>query len=123
MGMRLPSEASVVADVLRYLTKVLGWEAWRVNGGAARVPAELVDGRYRKARTVRFSSRNGLPDIIAIAPPSGRHVAIECKHPKGGRLRPSQKEHLEAAERSGALVIVARDVLDVVRALEREGLV
>lgn len=58
--------------------------------------------------------RNGVSDILGIY--KTRMLAIEVKSPTG-RLSPTQKLFLEEIERYGGIVIVARSIEDVKKAL------
>ncbi|HZS09518.1 MAG TPA: VRR-NUC domain-containing protein [Blastocatellia bacterium] len=75
------------------------------------------DGEPRKSKC-----RAGWPDVSGTLPPSGRAFYIETKSAKG-RLRAEQKRVISRLRSAGALVIVARDLSDVITALTtgREG--
>lgn len=64
-------EDVVLHQCLEYL-KMKGIYCWRQNSGAVRI------GK----RFVRFTSINGVSDIIGILP-DGRFLAIECKREQG----------------------------------------
>lgn len=68
----------------------------------------------------------GSPDLVGhviITLPSGRRIAralyVEVKRPGGGILSPAQIAWLDQARRDGAIVVVARDVADVIEAVDQ----
>ena len=83
---------------------------WQIN--TMGVP--LANGGFRPSPCV------GVSDILAVLPPSGRMLAVECKTGTG-RLTPAQQKFLSEVERSGGIACVARDVLDVERVISRPG--
>lgn len=111
-SMRLKAkEKDVVTAVLDYLL----WNhvmAWRNNTGAAKAEYTTKDGRHRD-RIIRFGAA-GSPDIIAIAPPSGRFWGIECKREEGGKQSALQKNFQERIETAGGVYTLARSIDDVV---------
>jgi hypothetical protein len=70
-----------------------------------------TDGKPRRGKV-----RKSWPDISGCLP-GGRMLAVEVKTATGG-FQPGQEEMLERLRRQGALVIVARSIDDVKRALE-----
>ena len=60
----------------------------------------------------------GLPDIIAIAPVTGRFVGIEVKRPKTGILTELQRRTLEKIREAGGVAGVACTVSEAVRLVE-----
>ncbi|MDL2207052.1 VRR-NUC domain-containing protein, partial [Eubacteriales bacterium OttesenSCG-928-N13] len=64
----------------------------------------------------------GLPDILAIAPVSGRLVGIEVKRPKVGRLTELQKSQLARIEAAGGVAGVATSVEEALSILQRGNL-
>lgn len=85
--------------------RLFGAFAFRVNAG--------VFGS-RRIRSVP----NGTPDILACL--RGRFVGIELKAAKG-QLSAEQSQWHEGAQRAGGLIVTARSVDDVVRALRGVG--
>jgi hypothetical protein len=80
---------------------------WRNNVGFAKDPST--------GRAVKF----GLPgasDILAVVGPYGRMLGIELKSARGKQSE-QQKAFQRAAERAGAVYVLARCQLDVVRGL------
>jgi hypothetical protein len=69
-------------------------------------------------RVGRSASVDGWPDISGCLP-SGRFLGIELKS-KGGKLRPAQTVILERLRASGALIVIAKSLEEVVRAIEKE---
>lgn len=59
----------------------------------------------------RPGAKTGLPDIVAILPPSGRHMGIEVKTGKD-RLSPEQSGTLSNINRAGGIGIVVKDYQD-----------
>lgn len=82
--------------------------------------------RVLKARGVRWLIKThggpyqaaGLPDIIAIAPGTGRLLGIEVKRP-GGRLTDLQRATLARINEAGGVAGVAFGVDDALALLER----
>ena len=62
----------------------------------------------------------GWPDLTGVLAPSGRLVLIETKTPTG-RVSAAQSALHAVLSRFGALVIVARSVEDVAKALPELG--
>jgi VRR-NUC domain len=56
--------------------------------------------------------RRGLPDVLAVLPPAGRLLAVECKR-AGRKPTPDQLRALEELHKRGALVCVAHAITDV----------
>jgi hypothetical protein len=98
MGLRLPAPNDLVRDCLGLLA-LRGVRAWRNNTGAGG-----TEGRF-----LRFGAGAGGPDILAILPPSGRLLGVECKT-DSGRLAPAQRAWHEAARAAGAAVLVVRSI-------------
>lgn len=61
----------------------------------------------------------GLPDILAIAPKTGRLVGIEVKRPKIGKLTALQKSQLEKIESAGGVAGVATCVDEALALLKK----
>ncbi|NCX94329.1 MAG: VRR-NUC domain-containing protein [Gammaproteobacteria bacterium] len=100
--MQKPNETSEVKVILDYLERFTKFVCWRQNQGAMK-----LDTRY-----IRFSYRDGISDIIGIAP-DGRFVAIEVKRP-GKKPTPTQAEFLEMIRRQGGIAIVATSLQSVI---------
>jgi hypothetical protein len=107
VAIKAPRESGVVAACLQYLAARQIF-AFRNNTGAA-----CFDKRF-----VRFGTP-GAADILAVLPPTGRLLAVECKRP-GGRLTPAQCAFIDHPRAAGGLALVVRDVCDLQRALELE---
>jgi hypothetical protein len=101
------TEASIARDIRAYLERDLGLRVFRANAGASR-------GR-------RAGGSTGLPDFFGVLP-GGRWWAVEVKKPGAGKRRDEAKQNdtLEHLRTQGALVIVARSVLEVRAAFEAE---
>lgn len=85
-----PLEKTIVAAILRAL-RARGVWAVKIHGGP-----------YQAA---------GIPDIIAVAPETGRFLGIEVKRP-GGRLTELQGATLRRIKEAGGVVGVAYSVED-----------
>jgi hypothetical protein len=66
-----------------------------------------------------FKAKRGWPDLVGCIPPRGRLLAIEVKAAKG-RLSQEQEAELAYLRAAGALVILAKSVEDVARAITAE---
>jgi len=71
-----------------------------------------IQNPSEKIRAIKMGTL-GSPDII-VCSPSGRFVAIECKG-STGRLTKIQKAFLEELRKNNALVIVTKDVNDLIK--------
>lgn len=61
----------------------------------------------------------GIPDILTIAPDTGRLIGIEVKRPKIGRLTELQAAQLRRIEEAGGVAGVATDVDSALELLQR----
>lgn len=95
------SEASVQEAILGYLR-------------ARRIPHTITEAKqsfnHKGQQVCRIKS--GWPDITICF--EGFFVGCEVKRPIGGRLRYLQALELDALWRNGALVVIARDVEQVI---------
>src|SRR6185436_6043614 len=80
--------------------------AWRQNV----LPIPIT--RQGQLVGYRPGSKAGLPDILAILPPSGRTLLIEVKTGKD-QLRPVQIAFLEQSRSCGAMVLMVKDYDDL----------
>lgn len=114
-------EGALVGAVLTYL-RLRGVFAWRNNTGGAMLP-----GRGGQLRPVKFGL-TGLPDVLGVrkvtplcprcgAPTQsiGQLIGVECK--RATRVSREQRATLAALEEQRALVVVARAITDVEKAL------
>lgn len=102
-------ESELVKSILEYLV----WKkifAWRNNTGA------VVAENKGKKRFFRFGLV-GSADILAILPPNGRLLAIECKR-EGNVPTEAQRRFLEQIKASGGLATVVYSLADVEEALK-----
>lgn len=113
--MKKPTETMLVRQVLDFLRhhKIF---CWRANSGGG-----LRRGRGGRTVPVRGNPA-GTPDVLAILPPSGRQLGVECKMP-GGKLRPEQAAWAANATRAGALCVVVYDVTQLQSILVAEGVI
>ena len=72
--------------------------------------------------------RKGAPDVLAclsetpaVGVGAGRMIAVECKTGTG-QPTPAQLRELDSLRRAGAVVVIARSVADLDRALAEAGL-
>ena len=93
-----PLEKAIVASIFRAL-KARGVWAVKTHGGPYQI--------------------SGLPDIIAIAPTTGRFLGIEVKRPGIGRITELQKVTLSRIETAGGVAGVAYSVEDALALLEK----
>ena len=92
------TEAVITRQIRQYL-KIAGILHWKQHQGLGSTP--------------------GIPDIIGCLP-DGRMLAIEVKRPNG-KLSPHQVKWTRWLTDNGAMVIIARDLADVINAIEANG--
>lgn len=112
--MKKPNESDLVKACLQLL-HLRGIPAWRANAGAGLRP-----GRGGRMRPIR-SNAEGTPDLLAVLPPHGRLLGIECKSP-AGRQRPAQAAFQKSVEAAGAIYRIVRSLDDLIAALTQEGI-
>lgn len=106
--MREQRESDILRDCLLWL-KLHGAFCWRQNQGA-------ISGEHNgKRRFLRFTSMQGVSDILGILKPSGRLLAVECKRP-GKHPTVEQAAFLEMIRQFGGVAICAHGIDE----LERE---
>lgn len=88
------------------LLKIRGIPAWKNNTGSVRMPS----GSW-----VAFSAP-GLPDVLAILPPTGRLAGFECKTGRG-RLTPVQRAARDRLIAAGAFFAIVSDIAELNRIL------
>lgn len=101
-------------DLVRACLELLqfrGVFSYRQNGGGFHPAGK--GGRF-----VRFTSINGISDIIGVLP-GGRFLAVECKRP-GNVPTEDQQAFLDAVNRRGGLGIVVVDAGDLADIIDRE---
>lgn len=109
-GRPVPSEA----DVLKACLALLRFRRifhWRQNQGAA-----TTRNSKGEERTIRFTSINGVSDIIGVLR-DGRFLAVECKRPGNGPTE-EQKAFLDAVRRRGGVALIVYDVDDLAETLD-----
>ena len=99
----------MLAGCLRYLDRQ-GIFHWRNSTGVTRIAPN---------RWISFGKK-GSSDILAILPPNGRLLCIECKA-QNGRLSSDQKEFLATISHLGGLSIVAKSWQELDQALRDSG--
>ena len=98
------NHTALVKACVEYLT-LRGVVCWPQNVGAIRRGTHL----YRVAPA-------GTPDVLGYLPPTGRGIAVECKT-GSGKANKAQAAWHERARAAGVLVLVVRDVRELVDAL------
>ena len=96
--MKQPLEKVVVAGIMRAF-KLRGVWAVKTHGGPYQA--------------------SGLPDILAVAPETGRFLGIEVKRPGVGRLTELQKATLSRINAAGGVAGVAYSVEDALELLDQ----
>ena len=92
------SEVHLLKACLHYL-HLKGCKAWENKTGAWKT---------KTGRLITYGYP-GSPDILAILPPHGRLLGVECKM-KGNRQQPNQKAFGLDMEAKGALYLVVYSV-------------
>lgn len=69
-------------------------------------------GGYR-----RFAGMKGVPDILAVIPPDGRLLGVECNAARG-RMTADQEHFRLRLTMEGGIYVVARSVGELIDALE-----
>jgi len=90
--MSLPLEKTIVAVIMRAL-----------KDAGVRWMVKTHGGPYQST---------GIPDIVAIAPKTGRFLGIEVKRPKVGKLTDLQRSQIERINAAGGVAGVAYSVED-----------
>ena len=113
-GMEIPTkrihnkpEAAALSEVLKALraNPAVVW-CERMNSGAAKIGNRFI-----------WFGFTGCPDVLGQLR-DGRLLGVEVKSPKG-KLRPEQAFMLERINGAGGVGFVARNCLDVIRALNQ----
>ncbi len=65
---------------------------------------------------------NGIPDIIAVEPTTGRFVGLEVKRPEIGKATLLQHKALNEINESGGYATVITSVSDAIKAMQRAAL-
>jgi len=104
-------ESVVLGDCLRYLDRI-GVYHWRNSTGAVLI---------RPGRFMQFG-KVGSSDILAVLPPNGRLLCVECKS-KRGVLSPEQIQFLADVRELGAFAIVVHDWKELDQSLRAAGYV
>jgi len=119
MTMKATRETDLVNACLQLL-KLRGVFAWRQNTAGIR-RRDRAGREFWAAPALR-----GVADILAVAPGSGKLVALEVKRP-GGKPTAEQVAFLDSVNVAGGIGMVIRDVgalaalLDQLRQDERHG--
>ena len=99
MNRAIPMEKNIVNDIVRALKGAGVKWIWKTHGGPYQ--------------------RTGLPDIIFIAPRTGRFVGVEVKRPKLGVLSDLQAAQIRKINRGGGVAGVAYNREDALRILHQ----
>ena len=100
------TEQSLIKPTIDLLT-MLGCCVWRQNAGGMKATYQ------GKNRFIKFSHREGISDIIGIAP-DGRFIAVELKVGKN-KTTERQEEFLAEVRQRGGIAIVAYDLDEVAK--------
>jgi hypothetical protein len=93
-----PLEKDVQKAIVEYLT-LIGFMVLRINSGALRIGD----------RFVRFNSARGCSDLLVVAKPSGRLIAVEVKR-EGNKPTELQEAFLEEVRRAGGVALCVSSV-------------
>jgi hypothetical protein len=111
--MRECKEADILQACLTWL-KLHGVFCWRQNQGA-------IAGEYNgRRRFLRFTSMQGVSDILGLLPPTGRLLAVECKR-KGKKPTPEQAAFLDIIRQCGGVALCAHDIDELEQGLVSAG--
>jgi hypothetical protein len=105
-----PKEQDLVNACLQLLA-LRNVFAWRNNSGAF-VLGEGAARRFFRAGKV------GGSDVLAVLPPAGQLLAIECKRPGGKGPTAAQAAFLDSVRAAGGEAAVIRDVAELVQLLD-----
>lgn len=97
------SEDQIKKQIMRFLKLRHDITFWRQNSG-------------RKGK-IRFTSRNGISDIVCVVAPRGRFFGIEVKDAKR-KQDDDQITFQEDIERVGGVYLLARSLNDVIQRFE-----
>ena len=103
-------EHVIQQEILARLGALPGLTVWRNNSGA------LVDQR---GQLVRYG-QPGSADVLGVASPSGRLIAIEVKAARG-KLSERQQAWGAMIQRHGGVYIIARSVEEALGGLRDHG--
>lgn len=117
MRKKVVPEKVIQAAILKYLEST-GLLFWRQNSGVIPVPTGRRNRFGRPVFRMVKLGTVGLPDIIAVVPPSGRFLGLEVKSATG-KLRPAQEAFQRQLEATGGVYEVVRSVEDVERVLKK----
>jgi len=108
--MHEPLEADILRQCLQYL-QLRGVLCWRQNQGA-------ISGTHNgKRRFLRFTSMEGVSDILGILPPTGRFLAVEVKRP-GKNPTPQQAAFLGIVRQCGGLAVCVHSLDELQEVLD-----
>lgn len=100
---RIPLEKAIVSQIVRALSSAGVTWVMKTHGSAYQ--------------------RSGIPDLLAIAPKTGRLVGIEVKRPRLGKateLQLRQIDRINAAGGVAGIATCAEEALALVRRAEEE---
>jgi VRR-NUC domain len=98
-------EADILRDCLTWL-RLPGVFCWRQNQGA-------ITGQYHgKRRFLRFTSVDGVSDILGVLRPQGLLLALEVKRP-GRRPTPKQEAFLATVRDHGGIGACVQSVAEL----------
>jgi hypothetical protein len=103
--MKEQRESDIVRDCLTWL-RLQGVFCWRQNQGA-------ITGSYKgKRRFLRFTSVDGVSDILGVLRPQGQLLALEVKRP-GKKPTPEQEAFLATVRDHGGIGAYVQSVAEL----------
>ena len=105
-------ESAVIQQVKQVL-KVTGLKIQRINTGCFTI------GEGRNRRFIKTADA-GTCDFEGYDN-TGRFVAIECKRPRGGRVRPAQEARINDINRKGGVAFVVHSGDEALKQLQERG--
>lgn len=107
--MREQKEADILRTCLDWL-KLHGVFCWRQNQGA-------ITGEHNgKRRFLRFTTMDGVSDILGVLPPTGRMLAVECKRP-GRKPTPEQEAFMSIVRGCGGVAFCVHSLAELEESL------
>lgn len=110
--MKKDNETALVKQCLEYL-RLRGIFCWRQNTTGVR--RTTATGR----QFWQPSEAKGVSDILALLPPNGRLLTVECKV-KPNKVTADQLAFMEGVGRAGGLALVVYEVEELIIAVRRE---
>ena len=112
------TETALVKQCLEYLAFHPRVFCWRQNQGAFAGERTDSRGRTRK-RYVKFTSINGISDIMGWVRPGARVLAVECKI-KNRPVTTEQQWFLDQVRADGGIALVVRSLDELIDGIAKE---